>query len=296
MKLISKSIAVAFLICCVCLFTSVAQEQAPSSGAAPAKTSLKFAIIGDTGSGDKAQYDVGRRLAEARAKVPFGIVIMMGDNMYGGEEAKDFASKFERPYAPLLSSGVQFFASLGNHDSPGREIAYKPFNMAGRRYYSFEPADGVEFFALDSNYVDRKQLQWFEDELRKSKDPWKIAFFHHPPYSSGKKHGSDLAVRTALEPLFIKYNVSVVFSGHEHFYERIKPQKGIQYFILGNSGQLRKDGIESGSPITAKGFDSDYAFMTAEINGDTLSFKTISRMGNVVDSGSTARVERKPGT
>jgi hypothetical protein len=83
-----------------------------------------------------------------------------------------------------------------------------------------------------------------------------------------------------------------VFAGHEHFYERLKPQKGIQYFILGNSAKLRKDGIKENSEITAKGFDDDYAFMTAEISGDEMSFQAVSRTGKVVDSGTFQRVER----
>ena len=35
----------------------------------------------------------------------------------------------------------------------------------------------------------------------------------------------------------MKHNVTVAFSGHEHFYERIKPQQGITYFISGRLGR-----------------------------------------------------------
>ena len=84
----------------------------------------------------------------------------------------------------MLDSGVKFYASLGNHDDAG-QINYKAFNMGGQKYDTFRPKLGVRFFALDSNYVDDKQLEWLSKELAASGSDWKIAFFHHPLYSSG---------------------------------------------------------------------------------------------------------------
>jgi Calcineurin-like phosphoesterase len=275
--------------------TAIRPPQAAPAAAATQQPSLKFAILGDTGTGTKTQYEIGQKLTATRATFPFEFVIMLGDNMYGGESARDFQNKFEKPYQALLSAGIKFYASLGNHDLPDRQIAYKPFNMGGQRYYTFKPKDGVRFFALDSNYMDKKQLTWLETELKNSGSEWKICFFHHPLYSSGEKHGSDIELRKALEPLMIQSGVDVVFAGHEHFYERIKPQKGIQYFILGNSAKLRKDGIMPNSELTAKGFDDDNAFMITEISGDEMTFQTISRTGTVIDSGKFRRAERKRG-
>jgi hypothetical protein len=245
--------------------------------------SLHFAIIGDSGTGDREQYAVAQQLANFRARFPFDFAIMVGDNVYGTDSPSSFLKKFERPYKPLLDAGVKFYASLGNHDDPANQQNYKPFNMGGQRYYSFKPKDGVRFFALDSNYMDQKQLQWFEKELQASGSDWKIAFFHHPPYSSGM-HGSNLELRQQLEPMFLKYGVTVAFTGHEHFYERIKPQKGIQYFVIGNSAKLRKGDLNP-SNITAKGYDTGYGFMLAEVAGDELYFQTISDKGVTIDSG-----------
>jgi len=92
-----------------------------------------------------------------------------------------------------------------------------------------------------------------------------------------------------LEPLFVKYNVSVVLNGHDHFYERLKPQKDIAYFVVGSGGQLRKGNIDQGTGLTAKGFDTDLAFMAAEIAGDEMYFNVISRVGQTVDSGVVKR-------
>jgi 3',5'-cyclic AMP phosphodiesterase CpdA len=147
----------------------------------------------------------------------------------------------------------------------------------------------VRFFALESTYPVPEQIQWLENELKGANNAWKIVFFHHPLYSSGDRHGSDLRLRDVLEPLFIKYNVSVALTGHDHFYERVKPQKGITYFVTGSGGQLRKGNIDETTGITAKGFDTDLAFMAAEIAGDSMYFQTISRKGETVDAGVVQR-------
>jgi hypothetical protein len=248
-----------------------------------AERSLKFAIIGDTGTGDRPQYEVGERLAASRTVFPFEFVLMLGDNIYGRERPQDFEQKFERPYKAILDQKIPFYASLGNHDDPNQRF-YKPFNMNGERYYTFEKG-GVRFFALDSNYMDQAQQDWVAKELASANNTWKIAFFHHPLYSSGERHGSEVDLRTVLEPLFLKHGVSVVFSGHEHFYERLKPQKGITYFTQGGGAKLREGNIRPNSAMTAMGFDTDRSYRLAEIDGWTMYFQTLSRTGSLVDSG-----------
>jgi hypothetical protein len=213
---------------------------------------------------------------------------MTGDNLYGSERARDYDRKFAQPYKPLLDAGVKFYASLGNHDDAG-QAQYKLFNMNGQKYYSFKPHSGVRFFAIDSNYVDRKQIEWLDRELAASGSEWKIVFFHHPLYSSGATHGSADAQRALLEPIFLKHGVNVAFSGHEHFYERIEPQKGVAYFIIGSSAKLRKGDLRK-SALTVYGNDSDYAFMLAEIDGDELYFQAINDKGVTLDAGSIRRV------
>jgi predicted phosphodiesterase len=259
--------------------------------------SVKFAVVGDTGTGDSHQISVANQLNTYRAKFPFDFVLMMGDNLYSGDSPKDYQKAFELPYKALLDAGVKFYASLGNHDDPNERL-YKPFNMNGERYYTFKPPNSsVRFFALDSNYVDDKQLAWLDKELAASGSDWKICFFHHPLYSSGETHGSAELQRALLEPVFLKYGVNVVLSGHEHFYERIKPQKGIQYFIVGSSAKVRPGDLQT-SELTAKGWDQGYGFMLVEISGDELFFQEISDKGDTIDAGSLRRAgktEPNPG-
>jgi predicted phosphodiesterase len=262
---------------------------APTSTLPKDPDSVKFLVIGDSGTGDRQQYEVAAKIVEAYARFPFEFAIMLGDNMYGSERAIDFVNKFEKPYKPLLDAGVKFYASLGNHDDPSQRF-YAGFNMDGKRYYTFRRKD-VEFFVLDSTYMAPPQVSWLREELKRSDAKWKVSYFHHPIYSSGERHGSELDLQVIVEPLFLENGVDVVFSGHEHFYERLKPQKGIQYMIQGGAAKLRRGNIRDNSAMTAKGFDTDRSFTLVEINGDHLFYETISRLGQVVDSGSFARRE-----
>ena len=276
----SARLAVIVIAIAVASWTAAAR----GSGSAPAFISdaIAFAVIGDNGNGSAAQYDVARQMLKTHATHPFEFVVMMGDNLYGSQEPRDFSMKFETPYGPLLRMGIPFYAALGNHDEPDNRN-YPQFNMGGNRYYSVGRGP-ARFFFFDTNFMDPAQVKWIEQSLRDAREEWKIAIFHHPIYSDGDRHGPNVALRVVLEPLFIDHGVDVVFSGHEHIYERIKPQKGIPYFIVGSSGQLRKGGLTP-SAITAAGFDQDQAFLVASIDGTGLSFRAISRTGTVVDSG-----------
>jgi 3',5'-cyclic AMP phosphodiesterase CpdA len=279
--------------------TSV-RELAPAEGelALPLRAgSVRFAVIGDSGRGDQAQHDVASRMVEWRQKFPFDFVVMLGDNIYPPHGPDAYQKKFEEPYRALLDAGVKFYAAIGNHD-PAVELGYAGLNMDGRRYYSFRRNErnlqglegaGVRFFVLDSRSFDPGQLVWLRDELAKSRTDWKICYFHHPLYTSGRYGNSARVLRLVLEPILIEGDVDVVLSGHEHFYERMRPQHGISYFISGGAGSLREGDIRRPSDIMAKGFDTDFHFAMMEISGDTLYFQAISRTGATIDAGAIVR-------
>ena len=256
--------------------------------------SVRFLVVGDTGTGTEQQQELANVMLRYRQVFPFEFVLMMGDNMYGTEKAVDYKTKFENVYKPLLDQKIKFYASLGNHDESNQRF-YEFFNMEGQEYYRFKKGD-ISFYALNSNYMDKKQVDWLNEKLAADTAPWKIAFFHHPPYSSGGKHGSDTKLREIVEPIFLKYGVNVVFTGHEHFYERIKPQKGIYYFISGSGGKLRDGDVKAGSPLTEKAFDKDMSFMLIEINGDQMYFQVVSRTNETVDSGVVVHQPKKNGS
>jgi calcineurin-like phosphoesterase family protein len=253
--------------------------------------STRFALIGDSGTGDSAQKDVAdamlRYFTDAR---PFAFVLMLGDNLYDD----DYQREFSVPYQGLLERGVLFYAALGNHDKDLQQH-YKPFHMMDRAYYAFTEGN-VRFVALNSNHpADRAQLSWFDGAFGDTGTKWRISFFHHPLYSSGT-HGSQSReiIRPALEPALVRNRVDVVFSGHDHLYERIAPQQGIRYFVSGGGGRNlygfhRSAFDEAGS--------SEHHFMVVEIAGDRLFFEAISPQGRTLDCGvfwRTADAAAKP--
>ncbi len=260
---------------------------------APTPTeAVRFIVFGDSGRGDTAQYELGRTMAAHHWDRFYDMALMLGDNIYPSGEIEDMPAKFERPYAELLRRGVSFHAVLGNHDvKRGREAQtnYRNFNMGGRDYRSFSRGDGlVEFFALDSTYFDLRQQRWLEAALQASQAKWKIAFFHHPIYSSADRHGSKVDLRAELEPLLVKHGVDAAFSGHDHTYERTKPQQGVQYFVSGAGSRTRRGDLERDSPFFGAGHDETSSFMSIEITPERFSFKAIDIGGRVIDSGELA--------
>lgn len=281
----------------------VVTELRPARGtlALPKKGgSVRFAVIGDAGRGDAAQHEVARQMVSWREQFPYDFVLMLGDNIYDRHTQADYEARFEQPYKALLDAGVTFHAAIGNHDDPA-QIYYEKFNMGGERYYSFRRGEkslegglagaGARFFALDSRSFDPEQLQWFREQVKDSNSRWKIVYFHHPLYTSGRYRAASRPLRIGVEPLLVEGDVDVVLSGHEHFYERIVPQRGIVYFTSGAAGSLRPNDIRP-SPLTARGFDTDYSFMLMEVAGDELYFQAISRQGETVDAGKITKPDR----
>jgi hypothetical protein len=263
-----------------------------------AQNSVKFAVIGDSGRGNQAQREVAAQMLRYHSRFAFPFTLMVGDNIYEGPATPDdYRRKFEEPYQGLLEQGVKFFAALGNHDD-AREVHYEHFNMRGRRFYRFSPPGNllarittpVAFYALDSTYLDSNQLTWLDTELGASGADWKIVFLHHPLYSSGRYRASAFVTRQTLESIFLRHRVNVVFSGHEHIYQRSTLQNGIQYFVSGGAGSLRA-GDGRRTPHIARTFSSDYHFMLVEIEGEVLHFQAVSRTGATIDAGRLRRTD-----
>jgi len=253
--------------------------------------SVKFAVIGDSGRGWRPQHEVAQQMVAYRALFPFACVLMAGDNIYEGPASpEDYRRKFEEPYRQLIDEGVTFHAVLGNHDDP-REVVYPRFNMKGDRYYTFRPessplarlAADVQIFALDSTNLDSEQIAWLTRELERSHARWKIVLLHHPLYTPGRYWLDARRFRWRLESILVGGGVDAVFSGHEHFFARSRLQRGIQYFISGGAGSLRR-GDARADPAFARTFDDDFHFLLVEIERDAMHVQAITRTGRTVDA------------
>src|SRR5262249_25559804 len=157
------------------------------------------------------------------------LVVHTGDMIYESGATADFDSRFFAPYADLVRQLV-FWPCLGNHDfktaagQPWRDAFYTPANnpAASENYYSFDYGN-AHIAVLDSNSgtaPGSAQYQFLDSDLAASTARWKFVAFHHTIYSSGTTHGSNLAIRANLVPLFDAHDVDMVFMGHEHNYER----------------------------------------------------------------------------
>ena len=247
------------------------------------ENSLKFAVLGDFGTGDRMQYALANRMAAVHDQFPFELVVLVGDNIYGSERPQDFVKKFETPYKPLLDRGVKFYASLGNHDAREQRF-YKFFNMDGELFYSFQaPRQSVRFFALESTYMEPEQVEWLDKALGSAGEDWKIVFQHHPLYSSGRTHGSDERLRATLEPLLRKHGVSLVLTGHDHDYERIV-LNGFPYFVNGLGGYTRYS--FQATPVTGSEvrYNNDFGAMLVVADQVSITYQFIAVDGIVVDT------------
>jgi Calcineurin-like phosphoesterase len=252
--------------------------------------SVRFAVLGDTGTGDANQAKVAETLWSYYSQGHrFKFILLLGDNLYAAmETARDYEREFTAPYKRFLDARIGFHATLGNHDLVSQD-AFKPLGMSEHAYYSFKEGN-VRFVSLNSNDPsDPEQLAWLDKQFA-GENGWRICFFHHPLYSSGVHREEAAQMRTILEDPLVKNKVNVVFSGHEHFYERSKPQRGIQYFVEGASARVRRGDLRP-HEFTAFGYDAEQSLMVVEIAGDEMFYQTLLSSGKTIDCGIVHRTQ-----
>jgi hypothetical protein len=281
-----------FVIFCLFLPLTYAEEKP-----------FAFVVMGDAGCGCSGQDAVAKRLVQWYSEKPFNVVLMTGDNIYGRDSRRRggsrllFEERFDRYYDPLLKQGVKFYASLGNHDmetSAGRDLIADRarFNILGKRgYYSFTPdvtvrgRSLVTFVALNSVTLDNDpdQVAWLGRTLTDGNSLWEIPFFHHPIYTPPGKHEDDVEIRNIIEDVLVAAGIKVTFSGHNHFYARMKPQNGIIHFITGGGGRSLKTPVKDEKTATAV---EAYHFVYVELYPEKLNFWMVPSSGEPVDAGS----------
>jgi hypothetical protein len=276
---------------------------------------LVFFVIGDMGNGSSEQY----RIADVMAKEfdkrygsdnPVRFVLTVGDNIYGaltlfgyrrtGDSDREWGPKFFQPYEKILAR-APFYSTLGNHDgneTEGRgDLAAELDNLFfpggdPARYYRFSYGGLADFFGLDTTqntergppapgYLDdSRQHAWLVQNLASSEVPWKIAYFHHPPFSAGPRHAGSYRELEHFIQAFIKYGARVVFSGHEHnlqIAEDSERTHNIQFVVTGAGGELRSGDIRANMERNAiLGWAPQHHFLIVEIDKREM---TITPMG-----------------
>ncbi len=278
------------------------------------RESFRFLVMGDTGTLSSGQIALASHINEEEV----ALILHMGDVAYPDGTEQELTDKHFAVYGPILKR-VPFFPAPGDHDT--RVRFGQPYIDAftppeGRPsgsplYYSFTH-DNVRFIALDTQEREEhtarygylgdpssEQYQWLLTELSAaSADPgidWTIVYFHHAPYSASTGfggHGSDLAVRRYLSPLMDGYSVPLVFSGHDHDYQRSRPIRanqraedgeGTVYIVSGGGGGRRTFRGTGADWFTAYS-EQIYEYVRVEVDHYALSIEAVDLDGRVFDS------------
>jgi predicted phosphodiesterase len=246
---------------------------------------VRILAFGDSGGGGSDQY----ALLEQMYTVPYDLMIHTGDIAYDDGTIQQYEENVFGVYANIFRN-IPFMPSSGNHDyrtlqgAPFRDVFALPGD-AGEKWYSYDYGR-VHFVALDTEADYRTQAEWLDRDLTANKLPWKIVYMHKPPYSSGM-HGSDTSLRNALAPVLERHGVQLVLAGHDHNYERIKPQDGVAYVVTGGGGVgTRSVGTSS---FTALSEDVIH-FVYLEVFAEELVMHAIDATGREFDSMVVPRV------
>ncbi|HEX2972663.1 MAG TPA: metallophosphoesterase [Tepidisphaeraceae bacterium] len=265
-------------------------------------SSVRFAVIGDFGSGETPEADVAQQIQTWDPD----LILTVGDNNYpSGSQATidahlgQYYHQYIYPYRGEYGDGSpdatnHFVPPLGNHDwyTAGAKPYLNYFALPGNeRYYTFTVGP-VQFFAVDSDpnepdlyYVndedsteDSPQGQWLQQALAESTAPWKIVYFHHAPYSSGTVHGPSAWMQWP----FKAWGATAVLAGHEHHYERLSID-GLPYFVDGSGGDdLYKFGDPA--PGSQVRYNGDFGAMLVTASDSDIVFQFITRTGKTIDT------------
>jgi 3',5'-cyclic AMP phosphodiesterase CpdA len=208
-----------------------------------AQPDVRLAIVGDVGDGGDLEWRLASTMYVAGRTDPFDALVLLGDNVYPyGDPAKLDEYVF-RPFAAVLDSGAALYSITGNHDAladDGGLAQQRALGMPG--FWWSETFDDILLIGLDSNRVDDPdQMAFLESTLIASDAKWKIVAVHHSPYSAGYQ-GSSHDVRDVFTPVFERYGVSLVLSGHDHDYQRSEPINGVTYLVSGAGADTRRTG------------------------------------------------------
>ena len=170
------------------------------------------------------------------------MLVLLGDNDYTQSPAR-FRTNWRATFSWARRSGLRVAGVLGNHDYHVNRGRYELALLGMPRPYYTRRLGDIQLFLLDSNEVNSEQTAWLESQLADSTAIWKIAVFHHPPYTCGG-HSGAADVQQRWVPLFEQYSVQLVLSGHDHNYQRFVPRNGVTYVVHGGgaAGALSADG------------------------------------------------------
>ena len=255
---------------------------------------FSFSVFGDSRSNASAHRRVVERI---RREVP-DFLLGTGDMVNEGASDFDWQQFFDIE-RDILAENV-LYPSLGNHDRQGRGRTADNFRRYfslpenspnPERYYAFTYGNS-RFLILDSNsysFALTDQTAWIEQQLQAARlDPIIEHVFvsmHHPPFSISL-HGGQSELREAWTPLFEKYQVAAVFSGHDHVYSRAE-RDGVRYFVSGGGGAPLYPRRDSAKPIDRKAtkfFERTNHYLRIHVIGKSIETTAIRADGSLIET------------
>lgn len=271
---------------------------------------FNFIVFGDSGRGSQGQFSLAAEMARLTPAPDF--LVHAGDIIYASRLRAHYADRFFTPYRHLLPR-IGFWPCPGNHEfEDGRADAYQevfelpangPEGLPADFNYWFDYAS-ARFAMIDSNADEATLAQrvapWLRQVMSEPGPRWKFAVLHHPPYTGGK-YAPDQRIQRALVPTFETVGIDVVFSGHDHNYQRthplrggqiVAPDEGIVYIITGAGGAtLYQPAATSRPTFTAAADHEHHSFTHVAIDGGTLRMRQVTIGGDVLDEW---RLEKSP--
>jgi 3',5'-cyclic AMP phosphodiesterase CpdA len=241
---------------------------------------LHLAVAGDTGDSGDDLDAIAAAMSDIGAQQPFDMLALLGDLAYPDGEPSRLGETVFQPFTGVFDQGTELVAVLGNHDvlEPEHVAPLEAALGMPGRWWAQSVGD-VLLIGLDSNLADDPdQLAWLDETLAGSTERWRIVLLHHPAYSAGYQ-GSNLAVRRRFVPLFDRYGVQLVLSGHDHDYQRSRPLNGVTYVVSGAGAGTRRTGEE---PFTAVSY-SWLHFLEIGVFRDRLVLRAVNEDLRVAD-------------
>lgn len=278
-------------------------QKSPTIIPNPENGTTVFAVLGDYGdSGNKT-----KKVADMVKSWQPQFIITVGDNCYPDGALSDMPANISQYYEDYIFNpdaptgysckgkaavdGVnRFFPSPGNHDYYADNLAsYLSFFTLPKSEYNYDfVAGAIHFFSIDSNQESEYDTikEWLQEQLNHTNAPFKIVYFHHPPYSSSR-HGSHITMQWP----FAEWGVTAVLSGHEHVYQHIvsKETPNVHYFVNGLGGRKSLYSC-SDNPLDDNQFDT-FCYnkkhgamrVTATTEQLTFSFYSVQSNGILID-------------
>jgi 3',5'-cyclic AMP phosphodiesterase CpdA len=256
---------------------------APTLAFWPGLEPTRVLAIGDFGVGGSTERSMGAAMQAWEAGHTADVLLTLGDNDYT-ENPTAFHNNWTASFGWTEAEGITVAGTLGNHDIrvDGGRYEFDELGMP-RSFYS-RRVGNVDFFLLNSNAAgSTRQRDWLRARLADSSARWQVAAFHHPAFTCGH-YSAHSTIVARWGPLFERYGVDLVLSGHDHNYQRFAEHRGVRYVVHGGGGApLYSIRSCPASYPTRRVARAAHGFLYLVARFDSLRGYAVTRSGTILD-------------